>query len=306
MTASKTNATRLAPRRVSPRTLGTLALASAFLSIGLVAYGAWVRVSGSGLGCPDWPLCNGSVIPQDRAAAIESGHRWYAGLTTISIFLTALAGFFQRRALPRASRLLLAAAGLIVVQALLGAAVVLTGLHSGIRLIHLALAMSLIGLLTVAGTSLRQGQEPSLRLRRPSWHVLLAGAAVILLGGSIVASAKSFECAALPLCDNSSSTLGTALHSAHRTLGVLLLGATAFLAVQRYQRGDRSAFAKAAALAAILLGSQIAVGFTSVALGLPIGLRILHIGLAATIWCALVATWNLSSMVTAPKLPASR
>lgn len=306
MTASKTSATRLASWRVSTRTLGTLALVSAFLSIGLVAYGAWVRVSGSGLGCPDWPLCNGSVIPQNRAAAIESGHRWYAGITTIAVFVTALAGFLQRRALPQASRLLLAAAGLIVVQALLGAAVVLTGLHSGIRLVHLTLAMSLIGLLTVAGTSLRQGQEPNLRLRRPDWHVLLAGAAVILLGGSIVAFAKSSECAALPLCDNTSSTLGTTLHSAHRTLGVLLLGATAFLAVQRYRRGDRSSFGKAAILAAVLLASQITVGFTSVALGLPIGLRILHIGLAASIWCALVATWNLSSLVTATKIPSGR
>ena len=306
MNASESHATRLGPWRVSPRTLGTLALVSAFLSIGLVAYGVWVRVSGSGLGCPDWPLCNGSVIPQDRAAAIESGHRWYAGITTIIVFLTAFAGFLQRRTLPRASRVLLAAAGLIVVQALLGAAVVLTGLHSGVRLVHLALAMSLIGLLTVAGTSLLQGLDPSLRLRRPGWHVLLAGAAVILLGGSIVASAKSFECAGLPLCDNNSSTLGTALHSAHRTLGVLLLGATVFLAAQHYRRGDRSAFAKAAALAAFLLSAQILVGFTSVALGLPIGLRILHIGLAATIWCALVATWNLSSLAMLPKLPAGR
>ena len=301
MTAAKTRATRPA-RLISPKTLGLLALLVACFSIGLVAYGAWVRVSGSGLGCPDWPLCEGATVPQGRAAAIESGHRVYAGFVGLAVLALAVAGFLHRDLHPKTLRLLATAFGLVVAQGLLGAVVVFTNLQPLVRLAHLVLAMGLVGLLTVAGTSLLQGQEPSLRLRRPGWHVLLAGSAVILLGGSIVASTKSFECAALPLCDNTSSTLATALHSAHRTLGVLLLGATAFLATQRYRRGDRSPFMKAAVLAAILLTSQVTIGFTSVALGLPTALRILHIGVAASIWAALVATWNLSTPVS-PALP---
>ena len=288
------------PRGTPWKTAGIWALVAAVLAVGLVAYGAWVRSSGSGLGCPDWPLCNGKIIPENTAAAIESGHRWYAAITSIAIFVSAFLGFRLRRTFPKAAALLGVSAVLVVLQALLGAAVVLTELHPLVRLVHLGLAMTLIAVLTVGGIALVRNQEPDLRLRRPGWHLLPLVIVVVLLGGSIVATATSFECAALPLCDESSSTIGTALHSLHRTLGVVLFAAAAVLALRQVRKGASGGFVKASVIAAVLLLGQMGIGTSVVAAHLPMGLRVLHLGMAAAIWMALVAAWSLRSPSLAP------
>ena len=281
--------------RARPQTVGKVALLAVVLTIGLIAYGAWVRVSGSGLGCPDWPLCNGQVVPTDRAATIESGHRWYAGVTMLTVFAAAYMGFRQRREFPKASALLTTSAVFIVVQALLGAAVVLTELHPLIRLVHLSLAMTIIATLTVAAIGLLRGRDPSLSVRRPGWHLLPAAVAVILVGGSIVATANSYECAALPLCDRDSSPLATGLHSAHRVLGTLTMLATAFIAFRRWRSRDTGSLFKVTLLVTALLIAQIAVGVSAVVLTLPTALRVLHIGMAASIWAGLIAAWSLAA-----------
>lgn len=281
--------------RARPQTIGKAALLAVVLTIGLIAYGAWVRVSGSGLGCPDWPLCNGQVVPTDRAATIESGHRWYAGITMLTVFATAFMGFRQRREFPKAAALLTISAVLILVQALLGAAVVLTELHPLIRLVHLSLAMTIIATLAIAAIGLLQGRDPALTLRRQGWPLLPAAIAVILVGGSIVATANSYECAALPLCDRESSPLATGLHSAHRVLGALTMLATAVLALNCWRKDDTGALFKVCVLVSLLLITQIGVGVSAVVLTLPTGLRVLHIGLAASIWAGLVAAWSLAA-----------
>ena len=72
--------------RSETRRAGWLAFASSVLVVGLIAYGSWVRTSGSGLGCPDWPLCEGAILPTlEGDTAIEFGHRAYAGITMLVV-----------------------------------------------------------------------------------------------------------------------------------------------------------------------------------------------------------------------------
>jgi heme a synthase len=58
------------------RWLSGIAVSSAVMAYGLIIFGSQVRVSDSGMGCPDWPLCEGKVGPlQEFHAVIEQTHR---------------------------------------------------------------------------------------------------------------------------------------------------------------------------------------------------------------------------------------
>src|SRR5260370_39277863 len=66
-----------------------LALVTAIFAYLQIALGGVVRVSGSGLGCPDWPLCHGRPYPPaDAHAIIEYSHRAVGSVTGVLIIAT--------------------------------------------------------------------------------------------------------------------------------------------------------------------------------------------------------------------------
>lgn len=282
------------------RRAGWVALLAALLTVGLITYGSWVRASGSGLGCPDWPLCKGQVVPAlERTTAIEFGHRVFAGVTIIVVFAGAALAFRARRADPALARLLAGAFLVFLVQAALGGATVLTELHGMVRLAHLATAMTALALLSLAvvrGLRVARSAVPGVRA---SSALLVLGIAVWALGGSIVGTGTSAGCPGLPLCDERTvSAMATSLHAGHRILAGILLVALA-------ATGLRTRRAEARRLAVGLVhggttvaAAQVIVGVVAVANVLPAGLRVLHMGLATLLWWALVMTWAIA---TAPR-----
>ena len=114
----------------------------------VVVVGAFVRLTDAGLGCPDWPLCYGQLVPplDDYKAWLEWVHRTIAamiGLIALALVAAAFRSLSGRRSLQGASVALLA---LVIFQAWLGRQTVLES-NSGVSVTaHLATAMAFLGL----------------------------------------------------------------------------------------------------------------------------------------------------------------
>ncbi|MQF86797.1 MAG: hypothetical protein FI734_05010 [SAR202 cluster bacterium] len=273
---------------------GKLALVTSVLTIILIAYGSWVRVSGAGLGCPDWPLCEGNVIPELQGdVAIEFGHRFIAGVTIILVSVTTLIAYKGRFHDQIAYRLIFGAWLSILFQAILGGITVLTELHGMVRLAHLTFAMLTLGfLISGAFRALPIGEitYPSLRRSRS----LLTGTLfVVLAGGLIVGSGESSGCPGLPLCDSRSSDAALVFHGLHRVLATLLVAVLVVTAIQVYKNGDKGLGLVLSLAVALLAVLQFSVGISAIITDLPQSLRVLHLALAATIWSLVVAQFSL-------------
>src|SRR5438552_606147 len=147
-----------------------LSVATALVTYALVVLGGVVRVSGSGLGCPDWPLCHGRVLPPlDLHAIIEYSHRTAASLTSTLVVLTAAVAWMawpNRRDLVVPATLavsLLAVQAALAFQVAVGAAVVTLHLPAVLRGLHLALASAVWSgtvILAVIASRLPPAEQP--------------------------------------------------------------------------------------------------------------------------------------------------
>jgi heme a synthase len=127
-----------------PRYAQVTAVALAALAL-IVLTGAGVRLTGSGLGCPDWPKCYGGTVPPlDTHAVIEYGNRLLTGFVGFAVIAASVLAFFRA---PYRWHLALFGALLplgVVGQAILGALVVKYHLAPGLVMSHFILSMMLL------------------------------------------------------------------------------------------------------------------------------------------------------------------
>jgi len=273
-----------------------LSVATAVVTYALVVLGGVVRVSGSGLGCPDWPLCHGRLLPPlNLHAIIEYSHRTTASLTSVLVVLTAvvaLVAWRQRRDIVIPATVAL---GLLIVQVVLGAITVRLELPPMIVLAHLATAMALLGAVCVTAVAALVPAPAGAVDRAVMRRMLLAagGTYVLIISGSlVVGSGASGACNAWPLCGGGFSFAFDglpAIQLLHRgiagVIGLLIvLSLVSLLARHRTHPAVRATVA----LTLAALAFQVAVGAAVVTLHLPAALRGLHLALASAVWAGMV------------------
>lgn len=283
----------------------SLALAALISTILLIVIGSIVRVTGNGLGCPDWPLCHGQAIPPFLASAwVEFFHRLFGAIVVVQVGALIVLAWRWYRPDKWIFRTALAATAVLSIQVVLGGIHVIYELPRWTGLIHTGVAMLVAGLVAiwvaVSQPSLRAlGKRTAALLegtRLPLWTSLAAGATyVLILTGSLVTRTgaslvcPSFPACGLPMVPDSLQNIVT-IQMVHRYAAFTV--AFAILVVLYYllkaSRRDPGLRRITWALVA-LLAIQIGLGISNVLLALPMWSRVLHLGTGATIWVFMVS-----------------
>ncbi|MFA1547286.1 heme A synthase [Actinomadura chokoriensis] len=288
--------TRDAVWRPTPGSLRLLALLGVLGNVLIVVSGGAVRVTESGLGCPDWPRCSGdSLVPTHNPEhhvlnmSIEFGNRLITFLVLgigLLVFVAAL------RLRPRRTSLVwwaLAQPMSVVAQAVIGGIVVLTELHPAAVSLHFlvspALLVFCVGLWVRAG----EGDAPPRPLAglwtRGLAAALLVSSAAVLVAGTVVTGTGPHA------GDAESRRYGfdiTEVARIHGELAWLTIALTLTVIVALYRTGGpglRNARRRALELAGLIV-AQGAVGYTQYFLGVPAGLVLLHMLGAVLMWIA--------------------
>ncbi len=210
-----------------------LAVASTVATFLLIAIGGVVRATKSGLGCgTDWPHCSGELIPSlaSRALVIEYSHRLMASV--VLLLLAGLAGLavWRHRESPAILWPSVAAFGLVVFQALLGAVVVKLELQAVSVVLHLGTALLLVGVLVYLVVAASPGGDRPAGADRPLSRqaAMLAGAVWLLLlsGSYVTGSDAGYVFPDWPLMNGSLipnlAVESYAIHWTHRVLAGLV------------------------------------------------------------------------------------
>ena len=127
---------------VSTAAIATL---TAIMVYFLMIIGAFVRASGFGLACPDWPTCHGQIIPEFTMPIIsEYTHRVVAAFSSLFVLITMVLAVKRHKGSGVAMFAILSFL-LIIGQVILGMVTVLSGLNPLIGTAHLALAAAVFG-----------------------------------------------------------------------------------------------------------------------------------------------------------------
>jgi heme A synthase len=289
----------------APSLLGTLALAGLLSTIVLIMVGSFVRVSGNGLGCPDWPLCYGQAVPPlgDAGAWVEFSHRLLGGIVGLQIAAVILLAWRHYRDNKIIWRTAVAAGLVLIVQVTLGGLHVLNELPQWTGLIHTAVAMAIAGLLAVlvavTQPKLQQlVQERAALFDQTDLPVRAAVVAVLtyilLITGSLVTrTGASLACPAFPHCgvaDIPESLSGLiTIQMIHRIMAFYVAAAIIVIIHRLLKHGRQSKIVKQFAYGlSILLFLQFALGISNVLLALPLWSRVLHLGVGGSIWVVMV------------------
>ncbi|WP_394845870.1 COX15/CtaA family protein [Pendulispora brunnea] len=273
----------------------------------VIAWGAYVRASGSGAGCgAHWPLCNGEVLPRAPGVEmlVELSHRITSGLALVGGLALAIAA---HRSQPRGSlvrRGAWTAFGFVCAEALIGAALVLfelvahdKSMKRGLSMaLHLTNTFFLLAALALTAFWASGGSRVSLRRQGAlPWVFGVAIAGMLLLGASGAVTALGDTL--FPVHTLSEGLAADLSHGAHlfvrlrvlhpviaTAVAALVLAASTFARILRPSPQVRSL----ARSVSMLVLAQMVAGVVNVTLLAPVPMQLVHLLLADAVWIALV------------------
>jgi heme a synthase len=282
------------------------ALAGVITSALIILTGAAVRLSQSGLGCPDWPACTAHSIAATGASGDSLIHRWIEfgnRLVTIAIFVVAVGVFIaawrfrQAGQRPRQDLRWLAVAqpGAIVLQAVLGGVVVITKLNPALVSVHFMASVALVAATIALYVRCQESTgAPRPLVPRPvrlaaigviGTVALMMTAGTVVTGTGPLAGAARVARYRLPL---------EGVTQLHADIGWLLAGLMVALLLGLRLASAPSRAVRLGWLLLGLIGLQGAVGYTQYFTGLPAGLVWVHVTGSVGIWItALLLPYSL-------------
>ena len=267
----------------------------------LVILGGVVRVTGSGLGCPDWPGCDGGIFPPlETKAIIEYSHRIAASFVVGPLILFLFVAAWMRY---RRERWVLVPATLaiclVIAQAMLGGATVLAELPGATVMAHLAVGEALVACLVVLAVVAYRGP---LKLGIPDWAAgktrrfpalaVISGAALFLLllsGSYVTITGSTGACLEWPLCQGEAFPDHRLqfIHMFHRYVaGIVGLFVLYSLHLGFRGRTQPTEIRLFSMIAVALILAQVLSGAAAVWSDFSQDLRALHLALATAVWIA--------------------
>jgi cytochrome c oxidase assembly protein subunit 15 len=275
---------------LSAETFRRIAIVSAAMLVVIMATGATVRLTGSGLGCEHWPGCQEHHFePRSFHSFVEFGNRVVAFLTIVATLVTWIGA--RLAGAPRSLRRL----GLLtflgtLAQAPLGAITIHYNLNPWLVLSHFLLSIVVLTLgvvLAVEATRMARGDG----IAEPFWTrvgslVVAVSAAVLIFSGTLATASGKYP-------GSSGSTIVRRLWSFE---GVVYwhVRATAvfgisFALLLAWLWRSRSRHLRAALVVLALLAVQMTIGEVQYRTLLPWWLVLMHVTVAATVWAAVAA-----------------
>lgn len=267
----------------------------------IVVTGAAVRLTGSGLGCNDWPNCNDSklVDVSSHHSAIEQINRLFTFVVGLAVVLAALGAWLRR---PRRRDLLWLSTALVAgipAQGIVGAVVVWTDLNPLAVQLHFVLSMVLVAIAVVL---VIRSREPDGARRistvvprtRHRLRLMVAWTALAIVAGTVVTGtgphagdekARRFTFLSI--------TWVARIHSAIVWIAVLM--ALSLLWHLRKRDHDREVLDAPLTVWMCVAILQGGVGYLQYANGVPATLVAVHVALATTLWATSVWLWCATS-----------
>ena len=290
----------------TPVSMRRLALAGVIANTVIMSTGAAVRLSASGLGCPDWPQCSTADIVASKNAGqtllntwIEFGNRLLNFPLVIIAALIFIAAWRFRPAEPDGRRRrdlvwLGAAQPLgVVAQAVIGGIVVLTKLNPAAVSVHFLVSAAVVAAAValhmkcaaIADTSRVSGTTPVRRDLRAISAALVAVTCVMLAAGTVVTGTGPLAGDAgvpryqLPL---------EGVTQLHADIGWLLAGLSIAVVLGLRLSGAPRRAVRAGWIMLAALGSQGVIGYIQYFTHLPAGLVWVHVTGSVLVWIAVL------------------